>query len=528
MRGGLIAGKVGYAASCLVAAVVLVASGYAYKVTGYVGGIASSNAITGGAQTGAMNILVMGLESRTNYYGQTIDHHLQVVMHVGSQGGQATNTLILIHIFAGGQRAVGISIPRDDWVTFPRPYDGQSQGKIDQAYGLAYAQSLSKTGSSNSQDYFLANEAGQRAAIDTVEMVTNQKIDHFAEVNLAGFYSLAASFGGIEVCIKPWTAGNNQNLADQNSGWNAVADGYNLKQGGSQYLHLAAAQALAFVRDRDSLPSGDLDRTHRQQAVLDYVIWKLKHTGVITDIGQLTALLGSAKNYLITDTDFNPLNFATQMGALTGQNMKFYTAPIVGFETIDGQDANQIDIPTIRAAVKAKFTAPPPAAKKSKATPKSTKKAAPIPAASTVTVDVYNGGTTFNLAANVSRALVGKGYKAGAITGSAGQSQAVTSGAQVFYGPGASANAAKIATAFGATAKSLASLTAGHVEVLLGTGSTVVPAGLTPASTAPSSTVPTTSSTVPTTAPTSAGNNGASGNAVTVAASAKYGIPCVY
>jgi LCP family protein required for cell wall assembly len=528
IRGGLIAGKVGYAASCLVAAVVLVVSGYAYKVTGFVSGIASSNAITGGAQTGAMNILLMGLESRTDYEGNTLSAALLTAMHAGSVygvnnlgvGGQDTNTLILIHIFAGGQKAVGISIPRDDWVTFPQPYDGQSQGKIDQAYGLAWAQSLSKNASmAKSQRYFLANEAGQKAAIDTVEMVTNQKVDHFAEVNLAGFYSLAQSFGGIEACVKSYNGGSN--LEDNNSGFNAVKyDGYNLRKGGSQYLHLSAPQALAFVRERDSLPQGDLDRTHRQQAVLDYVIWKLKTGGILSDLGQLTGLLGTAKKYVITDSSWNLLDFSTQMHALTGQNLKFYTAPIVGFATLGGQAANQIDIPTIQAAVKAKFTAPAPAAKKSTAKPKSTKKAAPIPAAKTVTVDVYNGGTTTGLAAGVSGALVAKGYKAGAVTQATVQSQTVTSGTRVFYGAGASANAAKIANYFGATATALKSLTAGHVEVLLGTGSTVVPAGLAPASTA--------TATPSATSSTSAGNNGAAGGAVTVANNAKYGIPCVY
>ena len=144
---------------------------------------------------------------------------------------------------------------------------------------------------SRSQRYFLANEAGQKATIDTVEAVTGQKIDHFAEVNLAGFFYLAQAFGGIEVCVKPWDGrtARARNLPDANSGFNAVADGYNLKKGGSQYLHLAADQALAFVRERDNLPNGDLDRTHRQQAVLDYVIWKLKTEGILTDLGQLTA-----------------------------------------------------------------------------------------------------------------------------------------------------------------------------------------------------------------------------------------------
>ncbi len=521
MRGATIAGKVGYAASCLVAAVLLVVSGYAHKVDGLVTGLASSNAISGGAQTGAMNILLMGLESRTDYQGNTLSSALLTAMHAGSVygvnnegvGGQDTNTLILIHIFAGGQRAVGFSIPRDDWVTFPQPYDGQSQGKIDQAYGLAYAQSLNQTvnaSMSRSQRYFLANEAGQKATIDTVEAVTDQKIDHFAEVNLAGFFYLAQSFGGVEVCVNSWD-GPTARARTCTTRTPASTRADHLA---ARYLHLAADQALAFVRERDNLPNGDLDRTHRQQAVLDYVIWKLKTGGVLTDVGQLTSLLSTADKYLITDSSWNLLDFSTQMHALSGENLKFYTAPIVGYETVDGQDANQIDIPAIQAAIKAKFTAPAP----SSAASKPAKKAAPIPAASTVTVDVYNGGSTAGLAGHVSAALVAKGYRAGAVTDASAQSQTVETATEVFYGAGASANAARIAGYFGVTATALGSLPAGHVEVLLGRGSAIVPAGLAPAA-SPAATP---------SAGATAGNNGAAGNAVTVTPNAKFGIPCVY
>jgi hypothetical protein len=298
-----------------------------------------------------------------------------------------------------------------------------------------------------------------------------------------------------------------------------VLDGYSKSKGGAQYLHLKAPQALAFVRERDNLPNGDLDRTHRQQAVLDYVIWKLEHNGILSDLGQLTALLSTAKQYLIVDSTWNLLNFAPQMKALTGKNLQFYTAPIVGYATIGGQAANQIDIPTIQAAIKKKFTAPAPAAAaKSTSKAKSGAKAAPVPPASTVTVDVYNGGSAPGLATGVSQALVGKGYKAGAVTNATAQSQATAAGTQVFYGSGASANAAKIADYFGGTAKSVTSLPVGHVEVLIGTGATVVPSSLAAASATPQSAP----------ASASAGNNGAAGGAVTVAAQAKYGIPCVY
>jgi LCP family protein required for cell wall assembly len=531
----LIAGKVGYTASCFLAAVLLVVAGYAHKAVADLSALGEGITIGGSSSVGAMNILVMGLESRTNFQGQCLSSGLLTAMHAGNVasckdqtvGAQDTDTLILVHIFAGGQKAVGFSIPRDDLVTYPKAYfDGITQGKIDQAYYFAYVTSLDSTfGSSMSSDerYLQANQAGQAAEIATVESVTGVHIDNYAVMNLAGFYTLAQDFGGIEACVTPTTVNGtaDANLYDTASGWNAVADGYNLKKGGSQYLHLAADQALAFVRDRDSLPDTDLSRTHRQQAVIDYVIWQLKHENAFLDIGQLTALLGDAKQWLITNSGFNLFDFATNMSALTGKDLKFYTLPIAGYADVNlngsMQDVNDIDVSYIQQVVNTAFNPPPPATTSGKSTVK--KKAAPIPAASTVTVDVYNGGSAAGLAGSVSAALVALGYKAGAVADASAQSQTPAAGTEVLYGTGASANAAKIATDVGATAKALASLPAQHVEVLLGTGSTVVPAGLTPTSTpSPSASA----------AAAAEANNGAAGGAVTVAANAKYGIPCVY
>ena len=536
----LVAGKVGYTVSCFLAAVLLVVAGYAHKAVADLSALGDGITIGGSSSVGAMNILVMGLESRTDFQGNCLSSGLLTAMHAGNVascedqtvGSQDTDTLILVHIFAGGQKAVGYSIPRDDLVTYPKAYyDGITTGKIDQAYYFAYVTSLNSTyGSSMSsaERYLKANQAGQAAEIATVEAVTGVHIDNYAVMNLAGFYTLAQDFGGIEVCVTPTTVNgtadaNLYDLGQNNSGWNAVADGYNLKKGGSQYLHLAADQALAFVRDRDSLPDTDLSRTHRQQAVIDYVIWQLKHENAFSDLGQLTALLGDAKQWLITNSGFNLFDFATNMSALNGKNLKFYTLPIAGYSDIElngsMQDVNDIDVSYIQQVVSKAFNPPPAATASGKSAVK--KKAAPIPAASTVTVDVYNGGSTAGLAGSVSQALVSLGYKAGAVNDASAQSQTPVTGTEVFYGAGASANAAKIATDFSATAKALASLPAQHVEVLLGTGATVVPAGLTPTST--SSPSPAASASA-----AAAADNGAAGGAVTVAANAKFGIPCVY
>jgi LCP family protein required for cell wall assembly len=564
----MIAGKLFYGVVCLLAAVLLVVSGYAHKVVGLTTvlekGIAISplSPTSSGPTVGAMNILVMGLESRTNYQGQTLPESLLTAMHAGNAaavdagelGSQDTNTLILIHIFAGGKKAVGFSIPRDDLVTYPQAYDGQTEGKIDGAYAYAYYQYLNQHSGTESTDdlYLHANQAGQAATIATVQAVTGQHIDHFVEVNLAGFYYLAAAFGGIEVCIEPapasaepagMPAGTNLTDADpltgtDNSGFSAYLDGYNKTKGGAQYLHLGAAQSLAFVRSRDTLPGVDLGRTKRQQAVLDYVIYELRHEGAFTAAGKLTSLLSGASQYLITDSTFDLLDFTTDMRGLSGSNVSFQTLPYTPENnvTVPGytspQDVNIIDVPALQQLVKSVFD-PQPAAPAAPATGEAS-------AAASVTVDVYNGNPDANgLASQVSKAITALGYQAGTVANSSVQSQPVQPGTQVFYGAGAEDAAQQIALEFGTTAEALSTLPAGHVEVLIGSTVTQVPAGITPSATSAAGTqsvgaelmgaqAAAAQSATPAASATAGASGSGTGGTVTVPRDAPYGIPCVY
>jgi LCP family protein required for cell wall assembly len=501
--GAAIAGKAGYTLGCVLASLIMVASGFAYYVKSQISSIGGSNVISGGPSVGAMNILLMGLESRTYWNGEPLPRGLEDIMHIGSVGGNATNTLILLHIFAGGQKAVAFSIPRDDWVTFPQPYDGQTQGKIDQAYGFALAEKESQlAGAHLNQDElaFQGNEAGRLAEIDTVQQLTGVHIDQFAELNLDGFYELAKVFNGIEVCVKSENGGTN--LTDANSG-------AHLKVG---YQHLDAAQALAFVRERDNLTNGDIDRTRRQQAVIDYVIWKLEHQGALADLGQLSALMNVAKHYLIVDRSWNLLEFLSEMKSLTGKNLTFKTLVPKGFATIDGQAANVIDVPAIQAEVHNAFYPPatPPPSPDKTATGKT---AAGTLSRHATTVDVYNGGNTSGLAGQLSRALTAAGYKAGKVA-----TAPVQSSTEVLYGTGAAANAAKIARYFtGVTANASDTVAAGHVEVVLGTDATAVPASIAAAASSPARS---SSSASPKPSPSESG-------VVAVQANAPYGIPCV-
>ncbi len=492
------AGKAGYALSCVAAALVLAISGFSYFVVKAVGSIGGSHAIVSGPSIGAQNILLMGLESRTDWQGNILPDDVLKALHACNRaeieagcGGNATNTLILIHIPAGGKKAVGFSIPRDDWVTFANTLGNQQVGKIDQAYGVSMAAeentlAAQQPGIGQQQLAFKGNEAGRAAAVATVEQLTGVHIDHFAEINLDGFYELAKVLGGVEVCL------NHPVPYDPNSGFSAARAGYQ---------HLNAKKALAFVRQRDGLTNGDLDRTHRQQAFLDSVIHQLRTEGVLGDLGKIEALLSVAKQYVITDSGWNLLDFITQMRSLTAGNLTFYTLPIVGYETIAGQKANEVNPSYIQQLVQETFY-PPHRSSHRSSHPQPTVSVNP----SLTTVDVLNGGNTAGLAGQVSSALVSVGYTAGKV----GNTTPLAT-TQVLYGSGSAAAAGKIAALFNVTATASSTIAAGHVEVMLGADATTVPnVSATPTSSPSSSPSP-----LPTTGP--------QGGAVT----ATNGIPCV-
>jgi LCP family protein required for cell wall assembly len=490
------AAKAGYALSCVAAALVLAISGFSYFVVHEVSTIGGSHAIASGPSIGAQNILLIGLESRTDWQGNILPNDVLKALHACNRqeiedgcGGNATNTLILIHIPAGGKKAVGVSIPRDDWVTFADTLGTQQIGKIDQAYGVSMAARESQLtaqdpGISQDQLAFEGNEAGRAATVATVEALTGVHIDHFAELNLDGFYELAKVLGGVEVCL------NHPVPYDQNSGFYAAHAGLQ---------HLDAKMALAFVRQRDGLANGDLDRTHRQQAFLDSVLHQLRSDGVLDDLTKVSALLSVAKQYLITDAGWNLLDFITQMRSLTSGNLTFYTLPIVGYQTIDGQDVNEVDTSYIQQYMHQLFYGPQPSSHSSPH-PQPTVTVNPH----LTTVDVYNGGNTAGLAAQVSAALANAGYKAGKV----GNTSPLTT-TEVLYGPGSAASAAKIAALFNVTATASSTVAAGHVEVLLGASATLPNVSATPT---PSASSPTA---LPTTGP--------AGGPV----SAEDGIPCV-
>jgi len=265
-------------------------------------------------------------------------------------------------------------------------------------------------------------------------------IDHFAEVNLAGFYDLASALGGVPVCL-------NHPVKDSYSGADFPA--------GPQTLD--GAQALAFVRQRHGLTNGDLDRTHRQQAFLSSVTHKLASAGTFTNLGKLQSLIDVAKKDVVISSGWDITTFVQQAQNLTGGNVVFATLPIERYATVDGQAVNIVDQAKVRQQVRIAFglQAPPPATT-----------TAP-PAAAPVTVNVLNGDGNPGLATTVSNALVGGGLTAGTVGNSTQHTTAVS------YSSGAQGQAEAIAGLLGAPAATAdTALPTATVTIVLGKGFT--------------------------------------------------------
>lgn len=436
----------------VVSLLVLTSTGIASTMlTQLTSGLSTSDALdsTGPKSAGKdQNILLIGLDSRKDQDGNQLPKEILDQLHAGdgTEGGYNTNTLILMHIPGDGGKAAAVSIPRDDYVSV-QGIPSYTHAKIKEAYGLAkfYAeQSLAKQGITGAELEHKGREAGRKKTLETVRNFLDVPIDRFAEVNLAGFYDLATALGGVEVCL-------NHPVKDSYAGADFPA--------GHQTLN--GSQALSFVRQRHGLDNGDLDRTHRQQAFIASAAHKLRSAGTFTDLGKLQDLIDTAKKDVVISAEWDILSFAQQAQSLTGGNLAFTTLPIAGFQKVNGQDVNKVDVEQVRAAVRTAFGMATPAPQ----TPQ---------VHASATIDVRNATGKSGLPAAVTQALTPYGFRAGVRTSTAATASAIA------YGAGAKEDATAAASLLGGLPVSADTrVPAGHVRITLGAGFSL-PAALGP------------------------------------------------
>ena len=264
-----------------------------------------------GGDDGAIDILLVGLDSRTDAHGNPLSAQELATLRAGDEEATNTDTIILIRIPNNGKSATAISIPRDSYVAAP----GLGKTKINGVYGQtreAKRASLVQAGASAAEAAAAGTEAGREALIKTVADLTGVTVDHYAEIGLLGFALITDALGGVEVCLK-------DAVYEPLSGADFPA--------GRQKLN--GPQALSFVRQRHDLPRGDLDRVVRQQAVMASLAHQVISGQTLSSPATLKRLEPAVQRSVVISSGWDIMDFVQQLQKLAGGKVAFATIPVL-------------------------------------------------------------------------------------------------------------------------------------------------------------------------------------------------------
>jgi len=223
-------------------------------------------------------------------------------LRVGSTAtaaGGRSDTMLLVHISKDRDKAYLVSFPRDSLVTIPEHLstDGKKQiparqNKLNAAFAFGGAPLL----------------------IETIEGETNLKIDHYIEINFAGFAGIVNALGGIEVCTKV-------DIDDPKS--------HLVLSAGTHTLD--GIESLKYVRTRDFDGRGDIGRMQRQQQFMSSVLKKATSTGVLLNPIKIVNFMNATISTVKMDESLSKedlLNLAKQMRGLSSGSVRTLTVPL--------------------------------------------------------------------------------------------------------------------------------------------------------------------------------------------------------
>ncbi|WP_346621243.1 LCP family protein [Blastococcus montanus] len=209
----------------------------------------------------------------------------------GEQGvdpGGRSDAIMLARLSADRQHAQVISIPRDSWVDIP----GHGMGKINASYAVG----------------------GPSLLVQTVEQLTQVRIDHYVAIDFEGLIQVTDDLGGVDVVVAETTT----------NGPYTFTAGMN---------HLDGDQARWYLGQRYGLAGGDFDRVKRQQQYLRAMFDELFSSGTFTSPPKLdAAMLAVTSAVSVDDTLSNAdlVGLAYSMRGVSPGDVDFFTAPVMG------------------------------------------------------------------------------------------------------------------------------------------------------------------------------------------------------
>lgn len=326
----------------ILSTVTVALSGIGYFAVGRLGGQLSASELNVSSKNkkngedsfdGAMDILLVGSDSRTDAQGNPLTEQELARLNAGIADGEVnTDTIMVIRIPEDGSKATAVSIPRDTYVHT----DDYGNLKINGVYAAHAGDKREELHDEGMDDGPALEQqvarAGQEGLIDAVADLTGVEVDHFAQVGLLGFVLLTDAVGGVDVCL-------NARVDEPLSGAKFPA--------GEQTL--SGAQALSFVRQRHDLPRGDLDRIVRQQAYMASLVQSMLSAGTLANPAKLRELSNAAERSVTLDKGWDVVGLAQQLSDLAGGNVTFTTIPVTSVNGVGdyGESIITVDIPQV-------------------------------------------------------------------------------------------------------------------------------------------------------------------------------------
>lgn len=254
--------------------------------------------------TSGQNLLVLGSDSRAGAENKELGGG-------GDVSGARSDTAMVVHIPEGRTEAVAVSIPRDTLVTRPEctKADGSTVPTANRVmFNSVYSQ------------------VGPACVVKTVEKMSKVRIDHYLEINFAGFKDLVDAIGGVTVDVP-------QDIDDKSSGLHLTKGTHKLD----------GTQSLAYVRTRHGIGDGsDLGRIGLQQQFLLALLSEVKSQDLLGSPTKSYKIANSATKSLTTDSGLASLtslaDFGRSMNGVNPNTMETIMLPVA----YDKQDPNRV------------------------------------------------------------------------------------------------------------------------------------------------------------------------------------------
>jgi LCP family protein required for cell wall assembly len=253
----------------------------------------------------AENYLLVGSDSRAGISSD--DPNAGAIGSTDDVVNSRSDTIMVLRRERNGGAAL-LSIPRDLWV----PIAGTgSKGKVNSAFN-----------------------GGSQRLVATITQSLGIPINHYVEIDFAGFQKLVDQIGGVQVCtLLP--------AQDLHSGLHLNPGCTNVN--GSQALAYARSRHYQEWQDGEWHEDGtaDLGRIKRQQAFIRTAVTKLLKQ-MESEPFKVGRLIDAATSSVTVDNDLDPVKAAAALRQAAEVGLSMYSLPVKAAEH-KGQSALDLD-----------------------------------------------------------------------------------------------------------------------------------------------------------------------------------------